>query len=117
VRLARREIWPDLQVGVSTASGRWKEDRPDGQPHAGHEPPIFAGSRQLAMRREASAMRQMAEADLAAMQADTRGRVAELYASAERAAGWASCIRDHPAPDAHHGLGRPRVLSRREWIS
>jgi outer membrane protein TolC len=37
------------------------------------------------MRREASAMRQMAEADLAAMQADTRGRVAELYASAERA--------------------------------
>lgn len=30
-------------------------------------------------------MRQMAEADLAAMRADTRGRVAELYASAERA--------------------------------
>jgi hypothetical protein len=37
------------------------------------------------MRREATAMRQMAAADLATMQADTRGRVAELYAAAERA--------------------------------
>lgn len=47
--------------------------------------PIFAGSRQLAMRREAVAMRQMASADLTAMRADTRSRVAELYAGAERA--------------------------------
>ena len=47
--------------------------------------PIFAGSRQLAMRKEAVAMRQMATADLNGMRSDTRSRVAELYASAERA--------------------------------
>ena len=86
VRLARREIWPDLQVGVQYGQ------RPmDGGTDrmlslmVGVNVPIFAGSRQLAMRREASAMWQMAAADLEAMRADTRGRVAELYASAERA--------------------------------
>ena len=40
--------------------------------------PLWAGSRQFAMRRETAAMREMAEADLAAMEADTRGRVGEL---------------------------------------
>ena len=86
VRLARREIWPDLQVGLQYGQ------RPmDGGTDRmlslmlGVNLPIFAGSRQLAMRREATAMRQMAAADLAAMRADTRGRVAELYANAERA--------------------------------
>jgi outer membrane protein TolC len=86
VELAHREIWPDLQVGVQYGQ------RPmDGETDRmlslmlGINLPIFAGSRQLAMRREASAMQQMAASDLAAMQAETRGRVAELYASAERA--------------------------------
>jgi cobalt-zinc-cadmium efflux system outer membrane protein len=85
VRLARREIWPDFEVGVQYGQ------RPmDGGTDRmlslmlGMNVPIFAGSRQLAMRREAAAMQQMAEADLIAMRADTRGRVAELYASAER---------------------------------
>jgi outer membrane protein TolC len=85
-RLARREIWPDLQVGVQYGQ------RPmDGETDRmlslmfGVNLPIFAGSRQLAMRREAEAMREMAASDLEAMRADTRSRVAELYASAERA--------------------------------
>jgi outer membrane protein TolC len=85
-RLARREIWPDLQVGVQYGQ------RPmDGETDRmlslmlGVNLPIFAGSRQLAMRRETAAMREMAVADLEAMRAETRGRVAELYASAERA--------------------------------
>ena len=85
-RLARREIWPDLQLGVQYGQ------RPmDGETDRmlslmfGVNVPIFAGSRQLAMRRETAAMREMAAADLAAMRAETRGRVAELYASAERA--------------------------------
>ena len=47
--------------------------------------PIWAGSRQLAMRRETLAMRDMAAADLAGMAADTRSRVAELDADARRA--------------------------------
>jgi cobalt-zinc-cadmium efflux system outer membrane protein len=85
-RLARREIWPDLQLGVQYGQ------RPmDGETDRmlslmfGVNVPIFAGSRQFAMRREAAAMREMAVADLDAMRAETRGRVAELYASAERA--------------------------------
>ena len=47
--------------------------------------PVFARSRQLRMREEAAAMRQMAIADLAAMAADTRGRIGEAYADVERA--------------------------------
>ena len=86
VRLARREIWPDLQLGVQYGQ-RPMDDGTDRMISLmlGFNIPIFAGSRQLAMRREATAMRQMAAADLEAMQADTRGRVAELYAGAERA--------------------------------
>ena len=86
VRLARREIWPDLQVGVQYGQ-RPMDGGTDRMVSLmlGVNLPIFAGSRQLALRREASAMQQMAEADLDAMHADTRGRVAELYATAERA--------------------------------
>jgi len=86
VRLARREIWPDLQVGVQYGQ-RPMDGGTDRMVSLmlGFNVPIFAGSRQLAMRREAAAMREMAEADLRAMRADTRGRVAELHAGAERA--------------------------------
>jgi outer membrane protein TolC len=102
VRLARREIWPDFQVGVQYGQ------RPmDGGTDRmislmlGVNIPIFAGSRQLAMRREATAMSQMAAADLAAMQADTRGRVAELYASAERARRLGELYQGTILPQAH----------------
>lgn len=86
VRSARREIWPDFQLGIQYG----QRPMEGGTDHMvslmlGMNVPIFAGSRQLAMRREAAAMRQMAQADLAAMQADTRGRVAEVYAGVERA--------------------------------
>ena len=47
--------------------------------------PIFARSRQLRLREEAAAMRQMAVADLAAMRAETRGKLGEAYASLGRA--------------------------------
>jgi outer membrane protein, heavy metal efflux system len=85
-RSAKREIWPDFQLGIQYG---WRPME-GGTDHMvslmlGLNLPIFAGSRQLAMRREAVAMRQMASADLTAMRADTRSRVAELYASAERA--------------------------------
>jgi outer membrane protein TolC len=102
VRLARREIWPDLQFAVQYGQ------RPmDGGTERmlslmlGFNIPIFAGSRQLAMRREATAMRQMASADLREMQADTRGRVAELYTSAERARRLGDLYRKTILPQAH----------------
>jgi outer membrane protein, heavy metal efflux system len=83
---ARREIWPDFQVGVQYG---WRPM--DGETDhmlslmLGLNLPVFAGSRQLAMRREAAAMRQMAASDLEDMRSNTRSRVAELYAGAERA--------------------------------
>jgi outer membrane protein TolC len=102
VRLARREIWPDFQVGVQY--GQRPMDQGTDRMISlmlGFNLPIFAGSRQLAMRREATAMRQMAAADLDAMQADTRGRVAELYASAERARRLGALYQRTILPQAH----------------
>jgi outer membrane protein TolC len=102
VELAHREIWPDLQVGL-----RYGQRPMDGETDRmlslmlGVNLPIFAGSRQLAMRREASAMQQMAASDLAAMQAETRGRVAELYASAERARRLGELYEGTILPQAH----------------
>ena len=102
VRLARREIWPDLEVGVQYGQRPMNGDTDRMLSLMfGVNVPIFAGSRQLAMRREAAAMRQMAAADLDAMRADTRGRVAELYASAERARRLGSLYLRTILPQAH----------------
>lgn len=86
--LARRELWPDLEVGVQYG---WQRD-PMGMGTAqmgslmvGASIPVFARSRQLQMREEAAAMQAMAEADVASMRAETRGRVAEVYADWQRA--------------------------------
>jgi outer membrane protein TolC len=46
----------------------------------GFSVPLWAGRRQLEMRRETQAMRLSAEAELRAMQAETRGRLGELRA-------------------------------------
>lgn len=85
-RLAGIELWPDLEVGLQYG---WR-GMEDGTMHMaslmlGVRVPIWAGSRQQAMRRETEAMREMASADLQAMEADTRGRVVELAASITRA--------------------------------
>jgi outer membrane protein TolC len=86
VRLARREIWPDLTFGAQYGQRPMPEGGTDHMISLmlGVTVPVFAGSRQLAMRREAEAMRLMASADLEGMRADTRGRVAELYAAIQR---------------------------------
>jgi cobalt-zinc-cadmium efflux system outer membrane protein len=91
-RLAKREIWPDLQVGIAYAQGPSLAGMDDpsrtermGSLMLGASVPVFARGRQLAMREEAAAMEQMARADLTAMRADTRGRVAGAFADLERA--------------------------------
>lgn len=93
-RLARREIWPDLQVGLQYGqrSGEMETERM-GSLMLGASVPIFAGRRQLRMRDEAAAMRRMAEADLAAMRAATRGGLATAYAELRRARRLASLYR------------------------
>lgn len=97
--LARREFVPDLQVGVQYGQRSATMARADatGVPMAGRTTermgslmlgvtlPIFARDRQFQMRNEANAMKMMAEADVAAMRADTRGGIGEAYASLERA--------------------------------
>jgi len=99
--LARREIWPDLTVGVQYGqrAGEMGTERM-GSLMMGATVPVFARSRQLRMREEASAMRQMAVADVAAMRADTRGRVTEAYASLVRARNLTSLYRTTVIPQA-----------------
>ena len=85
-RLAGRELWPDVELGIQYG---WRPMETGTDRMAslmvGVRLPVWAGSRQLAMRRESGAMRDMAAAELAAMRADTRGRVAELDADVRRA--------------------------------
>jgi cobalt-zinc-cadmium efflux system outer membrane protein len=91
-RLAKREIWPDLRIGVAYAQGPAfaAMDEPSrtqrmGSLMLGASVPIFARGRQLAMREEAAAMERMALLDLADMRADTRARVAAAHADLARA--------------------------------
>ncbi len=82
---ARREIWPDLQLGAVYGQ-RPMVGGTDRMVSlmVGFSVPIRAGRRQLQMRRETEAMRLSAEAELRAMQADTRGRLGEITAAVRR---------------------------------
>lgn len=110
--LARREIWPDLTVGLqygrqrATMAGTDPSMPPErkvqhmGSLMIGATLPIFARSRQLRMREEMTAMARMAEADLAAMRAETRGRVAAVHASLVRARALTALYRTTVIPQA-----------------
>lgn len=100
-RLARRELWPDLEVGVQYGerSMEMGTDRM-GSLMLGASLPVFARSRQLRMREEAAAMREMADAELAAMRAGTRARVIEVHADLMRARRLAVLYRDTVLPQA-----------------
>jgi cobalt-zinc-cadmium efflux system outer membrane protein len=86
-RLAGREIWPDVSVGVQYGQRSDPEMGTErmGSVMLGFTVPVFARRRQYAMRREAAAMEQMAGAELedAAVQVDAR--IGELLAELERA--------------------------------
>lgn len=85
---ARREIWPDLQLGAQYGQ-RPMEGGTDRMVSLmlGFSVPIWAGRRQSQMRRETEAMWFGAEAELRAMQAETRGRVGELTSLVRRTRG------------------------------
>lgn len=102
-RLARKQIIPDLQVGVQYAQrgGEMGEGTERmGSLMLGASLPIFARSRQFQMRVEADAMKQMAQADLGAMRAETRGRIGEAYAALTRARTLAQLYRTTVLPQA-----------------
>jgi outer membrane protein, heavy metal efflux system len=99
--LARREIWPDLTVGLQYGQRRSEMGvERMGSLMVGASVPVFARGRQLRMREEAEAMRQMATSDLATMRADTRARVTEAYADLTRARNLASLYRTTIIPQA-----------------
>jgi outer membrane protein TolC len=108
--LARKELIPDLQVGVqygqrgatmSDAGGvtSAKTERM-GSLMLGVSVPVFARDRQLQMRNEADAMQAMAVADVASMRAETRGRIGEAYAGLVRARSLARLYRTTVLPQA-----------------
>jgi outer membrane protein, heavy metal efflux system len=100
-RLARKELWPDLQVGVQYAQrGGMNGVERMGSVMVGAAVPMFAHDRELRMRDEAEAMAAMARADLAAMRADTRGKIGEAYASLSRARTLARLYRTTVLPQA-----------------
>jgi outer membrane protein, heavy metal efflux system len=84
--LARRELWPDLTVGVEYGQrpGSMGTERM-GSVMLGFSVPVFARQRQLQLRHEATAMRQMAAAELEAMRAESSAEIAELVAELESA--------------------------------
>jgi outer membrane protein, heavy metal efflux system len=81
-RGARRQLFPDLMVGVSYGQ------RPQFGDMAtlmlGIRLPIWAGSRQLPLRREMQAMQAMADADAQNVYNETYAQLVELRAEAER---------------------------------
>jgi len=112
--LARREIIPDLQIGVqygqrgatmtsTDAGGAVMTDRTTermGSLMIGASIPMFSRDRQLQMRSEANAMKAMAEADVAAMRAETRGKIGEAYADLTRARDLTRLYRSTVLPQA-----------------
>ena len=109
-RLARRELIPDLTVGIQYGQRGSSGTGADGMAAGGIERmgslmlgasvPVFARSRQYKLREEAEAMRAMARADLAAMQADTRGRITEALANLQRAQNLSALYRSTILPQA-----------------
>ena len=100
-KLARREIWPDLTIGAQYGQrGSVTGTERMGSLMLGASIPTFAPSRQLKMREEAAAMQRMAEADLAAMRAQTRGDVTSAFASLARARNLTALYRTTIIPQA-----------------
>ena len=102
-QLARKEIWPDLQVGAQYGQrgGEMGGTEHMGSLMVGASVPIFARSRQYRMRDEMSAMTRMAQADVTQMRAETRGKIGEAYATLSRARNLAAFYRGTVLPQAY----------------
>ena len=108
--LARKEIIPDLQVGVQYARGASTMVGADGMTVTktenmaslmiGASIPIFARDRQYQMRNEAEAMKAMALAELNGMRAETHAKIGEAYADLTRARDLARLYRTTVVPQA-----------------
>jgi outer membrane protein, heavy metal efflux system len=95
--LASRDVWPDLTVGLEY--GRHRTERL-ASVMVGFTVPLFAVHRQLRMRDEASALEQMARAELAATRAKVTARLRELHATIEANTRLADLYRTSIIPQA-----------------
>lgn len=112
-RLADREIWPDLVVGVQYGQrGGLMGTERMGSLMVGASLPLFAGSRQLPMRTEARAMAAMAAGDLAAMRTETSGAIAATYATLQRSRRLAALYRASVLPQSEAMVASARAAYR-----
>lgn len=81
-RAARRELYPEFMVSVGYGQRPQFEDMATVM--VGIRIPLWAGSRQLPMRREMDAMRAMTEAEALDLYNDTYARLVELRSEAVR---------------------------------
>ena len=95
---ARRELYPDLQVGVAYQARPAYDNMVSLM--VGITLPIFAGSRQLPMRRQMAAMRDMSSAELLNLHNETIARVVETRARAVRDRDLAQLYRSSILPQA-----------------
>lgn len=114
-RLAAREIWPDLTAGLQYGQRGDAEMGTErmGSVMLGFTVPVFARHRQLAMRREATAMEQMAAAELTEARVGVDARIAEILAELHRARTLIRLYRGEVLPQARatvqSGLSSYRV--------
>jgi outer membrane protein TolC len=97
-RAARRSLYPDVNVTVGYGH------RPDFEDlttvMVGFSLPVFAGSRQLPLRREMQARTAVAEAMVLDLNNETYARLAELRAEAERASNLSTLYATSVLPQA-----------------
>ena len=92
------ELYPDLQIGVAYQARPAFEDMMSIM--IGVNLPLFAGSKQLAMRREMAAMRTMSQAELTNLRNETTARIIEMRARAARDQNLAHLYRTSIVPQA-----------------
>ncbi|MGE5803073.1 MAG: TolC family protein, partial [Gemmatimonadota bacterium] len=98
LRSARRELYPDFQLGVQLQR---RPEFPDMVSLMfGFNVPIFAGARQLPMRREMAAMRDMSQAELLNQRNETIAQVIETRARAEQDRALGELYRTNILPQA-----------------
>lgn len=95
---ARRELYPDFQVGVAYQARPAFPNMVSVM--VGVNLPIFAGSKQLAMRRQMAAMRDMSRAELLDLRNETAARIIETRARAVRDRSLARLYRTGIVPQA-----------------
>lgn len=104
-KLAWREIWPDLTIGIQYGQrGGMNGTERMGSLMLGGSLPVFARSRQLRMRKEAVAMQEMSRADLLAMRTETEAEVTEVYSNLTRARNLGALYRTTLLPQADAAL-------------